>query len=89
MEHVERLVPSSKSLSVTNNIGSHFSQRQFVYNYPVNAQIADYTVVYLGDAYAWPSAEAQKNMLDSLLKNSAYKLFAQKGNFYAFRRIGL
>ena len=89
MKAVEREVDKQpqKTVSVTNNIGAHFSQREFLYNYPVNAQTADYSIIYLGDPYAWPSGDEQKRVLQQLLKNNRYQLFAQQGNFYAFRRV--
>ena len=87
MDLVAKMIPSTASVSVTNNIGSHFSERQYLYNYPEMASSAAYTVVLLGDQFAWPSGDQQKQILESLLKNSSYRLIARKDNFYAFKRV--
>ncbi len=89
MQQVERMIDSKYSVSATNNIGAHFSQRQFLYNYPVAAQEADFVVIELGDPYAWPSSEEQKKVLGELMNNISYTLIAQSGNFYAFKKEGI
>jgi uncharacterized membrane protein len=86
MQQVADNIDSSQSVSVTNNIGSHFSQRQYLYNFPINADTADYTVVYLGDPYAWPSGDQQTKTVQSLLQNPGYSLISQQGNFFAFKK---
>ena len=86
MNAVAASIDSTQSVSVTNNIGAHFSQRKYLYNFPINADKADYTVVYLGDTYAWPSGEAQRNTVRELLVNGQYVLIAQEGNFFAFKK---
>ncbi len=89
MKEVEAQIGSSYSVSATNNIGSHFSQRKYLYNFPIRAQEADFTVVYLGDPYAWPGGPEQQQMVDRMLKDPNYGIIASEGNFFAFRRIGL
>ncbi len=86
MKQVAKSIPSRYSVSATNNIGAHFSERKILYNYPINATIADYVVVLLGDQYAWPSGDEQKRVLQSLLKDKDYQLIAQSGLFFAFKR---
>lgn len=86
INNMARKIDSRYSVSVTNNIGAHFSQRQLLYNFPVNAEIADFTLVQLGDPHAWPSEDEQKKVLYNLLNNRDYELIAQQGNFYAFKK---
>lgn len=86
MNTIATSIDSTKTVSVTNNIGAHFSQRKYLYNFPINADKADYTVVYLGDTYAWPSGEAQLIAVRTLLANQEYQLIAQEGNFFAFKK---
>lgn len=83
---LEKAIDSSKTISVTNNIGSHFSQRQFLYNFPIKADSSDYSVVYLGDPYAWPSGEEQRVQVQKLLNNPQYELITQEGNLFAFKK---
>lgn len=87
MTKIADSIDSSYSVSATNNIGAHFSQRQILYNFPVKGDSADYTVVYLGDTYAWPSGSDQQIAVRNLLKNPNYTLIAQEGNFFAFKKI--
>ncbi len=79
-------ISAKYSVSATNNIGAHFSQRKLLYNYPVMAEDADFVFIDLSDYYAWPSQEEQKKVLNKLLENNNYKLIAHKGNFYAFQK---
>lgn len=89
MDEVKGTIPSTYSVSVTNNIGAHFSQRQLLYNYPINAQSADYTVILLGDQYAWPTGDEQKRVLQLLLADKNYELLTHINNFYEFKRRAL
>lgn len=86
MEQVVKQIDSKYTVSATNNIGAHFSQRQFLYNFPVNATSVDYSIIYLGDPYAWPSGDEQREAVDTLLRSPTYELISHQGNFYAFRR---
>lgn len=84
---VARIVDSSYTVSVTNNIGAHFARRHYLYNFPVNAMNSDYAIALLGDQYAWPSGDEQKKAVDALMHNGEYELIARDGDFYAFKRI--
>lgn len=86
MMKVREIIGTSSSVSVTNNIGSHFSNRETLYNFPINATSADYSVVLLGDQYAWPSGDAQAEMVKTLLNSPDYTLMLRDGDFYAFER---
>jgi uncharacterized membrane protein len=79
-------IPVKYSVSATNNVGAHFSQRQYLYNYPINAEKADYVVAFLGDQYAWPSGEEQARVLQLLLADTHYELIAHTGSFSALKR---
>ena len=87
LQQIKKQIDSNSSVSATNNIGAHFSQRQYLYNFPIHAQDSDYVVVYLGDPYAWPSGEVQQDQVNKLLHNSHYEVLVQKGNLFVFKRI--
>ncbi len=89
IRQVASSIPSQYSVSATNNIGAHFSERQFLYNYPVNATTADYVVVELGDQYAWPSGDEEQRVLQLLLADNNYELIAHTGSFSALKRRNL
>lgn len=86
MQEMEREIGPMYTVSVTNNIGAHFAKRQYLYNFPVNAQIADYTLVRLGDRFAWPSRDEQTHAVLELLQSKEHTLITQDGDFYAFKR---
>lgn len=81
-----RRIGSDFSVSATNNVGAHLSQRKVLYNFPLGAQSADYVVAKIGDPYAWPNNAAQVAMIEMLKQDNHYELIAQKDNFYVFRR---
>ncbi len=89
MRQVEVVVKPMYTVSATNNIGAHFSEREHLYNFPLNALSADYSIALLGDQYAWPSGDAQKSAVDELLKSPDYTLIIHDHNFYAFKKKGL
>lgn len=89
MKTISESIDSKYSVSVTNNIGAHFTQREFVYNFPLYFDKSDYSVIYLGDTYAWPSGREQIKAVQDLLKNPSYVLIAQEGNFFAFKKRSL
>lgn len=89
MQKVTSSLDSKYSVSVTNNIGAHVSGRKYLYNYPINAQKADFVLIQLGDQYAWPSGKEQEKALQYLLVNPDYHLISQQGNFYAFKKANL
>ncbi len=89
IRRVEAMMKPVYTVSVTNNIGAHFSERKYLYNFPLNALTADYSIALLGDQYAWPSGDAQKAAVDALLKSPEYTLVVHENDFYAFKRKGL
>lgn len=89
MDRVAREIGPMYTVSATNNIGAHVAERQFLYNFPVNATTSDYSIAILGDQYAWPSGDAQKKAVEELLKSPNYTLIAHWHNFFAFKRKGI
>jgi len=86
IRRVEAAASPVYTVSASNNVGAHFSGREFLYTFPVNAESADIVVVRLGDRYAWPSGGAQQETVDRLFANPAYELLEQEHNFYAFKK---
>lgn len=83
---IREIIPENASVSATNNIGSHFSNRELLYNFPVNAANADYAVALLGDQFAWPSGDAQSQAVEALLASPEYTLILKDGDLYAFEK---
>ncbi len=89
VRRVARQIDARYSVSVSNNIGAHFSQRQYLWNFPVNYTIADYVVINLGDPFAWPSDEEHRRVLIDLQNDEHYTRFIQYGQLYVFKRKGV
>lgn len=49
IENIKNRIPHNAVLSVQANIGSHFSQRKFIYAYPARATESDYIVLRMQD----------------------------------------
>jgi len=79
-------IPSSASVSVSNNIGAHLSHREFFYNFPIATQSAEYILVKADDPNAWPSLGDQKRGVEELMIDPTYELLIQSGSFTAFRK---
>jgi uncharacterized membrane protein len=86
MQSVTHQISSSYTVSATNNVGAHVSERKVLYNFPVGAQTADYVVVKLDDPYAWPSRAEQQKMVETLLHDRHYTIMVRDGDFYVFRK---
>lgn len=86
LRRMEDMMLPEYTVSATNDIGSHFAKRMYLYNFPVNAMTADYALVRLGDQYAWPSGDEQQRVVMQLLQSPDHALIARDGNFYAFER---
>lgn len=80
-------IPKEKSVSATNNLGSHMSQREYIYTVPIGIDKADIVMFLLNDSFAQPSLDEQKNMTKKLLQNKNYKLVFKDGDFISFERV--
>ncbi len=85
-KYLER-VPKRYSISATNNLGSHLSQRKNIYTIPVGLDKADYVMFLLNDSSSELPLLHEKNLALRLEENPKYKLVLKKGNFVVFRRV--
>lgn len=77
-------IPQDKSVSTTNNLGAHLSQRENLYTVPLGQNSADYVLYYLKRntrEYETEYAEVRKKMDDQ-----KYILYFKTGDFYAFKK---
>ncbi len=80
-------IPRRFSVAATNNVGSHLSHRQRIYTIPVGLYDADMVVFLLGDQFAQPSPQKQKEMIAKLKNDHRYKIRIENGDFYVFEKI--
>lgn len=79
-------IPLNASVSATNNLGAHLSERRKIYTIPVGINQAQYVVFLLDDPYAKPSPKEQRKLVNKLQQNKKYKLQYHIENFYAFKK---
>jgi uncharacterized membrane protein len=96
---VESLVPANASLSVQHNLGPHFSERQYLYRFPLMKDEAQYILLDQTNVYqdnpnqifTFPYAlqmdvgEWQKDIQD-LKNSSAYALIYNQDGYLLFKK---
>jgi uncharacterized membrane protein len=102
IEKLRILIPSEASLSVQNNLGAHFSQRKYIYTFPVLSDIADYVLVRVTDPYVKPIFSVRKKTfaniaqlplpdyyteVDRLFHDTNYRLlYFDNDGYFLFKR---
>ncbi len=86
IEAVLKKIPVEKSVSASNNLGAHLSQRREIYTIPLGLENADYIAILLGDLFAQPSPMYQKQLVEKYKKNNTYQLLSEIGDFYLFKK---
>ncbi len=76
-------IPRRLSVTATNNIGSHLSERQRIYTVPTAIGKADIIVFLLTDPR---TIVTDKQMVNSLKQNNGYYIILEKENFVVFRK---
>jgi uncharacterized membrane protein len=76
-----RSIPADQSVSATNNLGSHLSNRRVIYVIPNGINKSDVILFLVRGAN-----EGEKHKLNELKNDPMYKLIKTDGNFYAFKK---
>lgn len=79
-------IPKSYSVTASNNLGSHLSQRENLYNIPIATGSADMILFLLNDYWAQPPLNVQKKMAKDLENDKNYTLVFKDGDFVAFAK---
>lgn len=83
----EEIIPTSASVSVTNNVGSHFAWREHFYSFPLGVEQSDYVVVLEGHATPVVAAQDQVITRVSQLKNDPnWQVLEKRGDLTVLRR---
>lgn len=72
-------IPEKYSVAVTNNVGSHVSQREQIYVIPSGVDVAD-MVIFLR------IGSREKDLIKKLKNNPNYQLVMEKGEFVVFKK---
>ncbi len=79
-------IPKRLSVASSNNIGSHFSQRQRIYTLPLGIDTADVIVFLLDDSEPPGSLALEKAQLEKMRKDKNYEITVEKDSFVVFRK---
>lgn len=100
ISEIKKILPEDASLSVQHNLGPHFSERRFVYRFPIQKDEAQYVLLDAIDPYAenpkqhflFPYALQMDSGewlsdIDELKKSEKYSLIFDDDGFLLFKSI--
>lgn len=79
-------IPENYSVSATNNVGAHVSERQKIYTFPNGVTDADIVIFLLNDPGARPSLDEQIAMAIALKQDPNYIILLEDCDFIALGR---
>lgn len=79
-------IPSDKSVSATNNVGSHFAKRQNLYAFPNKIGEADNVIIAAKSWQEWMTDAERNEIIRELKNNSEYKLLDEAPDFWLFQK---
>ena len=99
INEIKKIIPANASLSVQHNLGPHFSERQYLYRFPIKKDEAEYILLDTIDPYAdnprqlflfgyalqMDMLEWQSNV-EELKKSDKYELVYDKDGYLLFKR---
>lgn len=80
-------IPEDKSVSATNNAGSHFARRIELYHFPNQIEGADYIVIAARSWQEWIGNDKRKQIIDELKQNPKFKLIEESQDLWIFKKI--
>jgi uncharacterized membrane protein len=79
-------IPKKYSIAATNNLGSHLSRRENIYNIPLGLDRADVLVFLIDHGYSQQSIKEQRDMIAKFKESKDYVLFYETSDFAAFKK---
>ncbi len=79
-------ISSDKSVSATNNVGSHFAKRQNLYAFPNKIGEADNVIIAAKSWQEWMTDPERNKIILELKNNSEYKLLDETPDFWIFQK---
>lgn len=80
-------IPTTAAVSVTNDVGSQFARRQFLYSFPFGIEKSEYIVVLENHATPVVATDADVSALVSELRTNAdWTVLEQQGDLTVLRR---
>ncbi len=81
-----RNVPTEKSISTSNNIGSHMAERETIYMLPHGIGDASYIILLMNHTEPSDSLSAEMEIVKNLRKDNRYILEIEKDEFVVFKK---
>ena len=98
LEEIWEIIPEEETLSVQNNLGAHFSQREKIHTFPVRSESADYVLVGIFNPYhgfrkkdnfeyavKLTTTEYEQN-IRKLFNNPDYGVFYARDQYIIFKK---
>ncbi len=79
-------IPKKYSIAATNNLGSHLSRRQNIYNIPLGLDRADVIVFLIDHGFSEQSIQEQRDMINKYKMDKNYVVFYETKDFIAFKK---
>ncbi len=89
INRLEQLIPARYSVSATNSVGAHFSERKYIYTFPIKANSADVIVVLEHASFEIVDNGVIQRTVDFLEDGKNYIEVYHKDNLYVFEKKGL
>ncbi len=80
-------IPSEKSVSATNNAGSHFAKRKNLFVFPSKIDKADYIIIAARSWHEPANRKEQSIIISKLRENINYKLLDTGEDFWLFEKV--
>lgn len=82
----QKEIPSTASVSATNNTGSHFANRQHLYIFPSRIDEADFIVIAGKSWQEWVKESQRDLIIGDLIADKKYRLLDHEPNFWLFAK---
>lgn len=80
-------IPTDYKIAASNNLGSHLSQREYIYTIPYGMDQADMILFLLSDATVLQHSNEYADVIQKLRNDQKYFIIWEKDNFIAFKKI--
>lgn len=81
-----KTIPEDATVSASNQLGSHLSERKTIYTLPLGINQAEYVLFLLSDTTSMPSMQSHRDLSDMMRNNPDHILLFQEGDFLVFKK---
>ena len=98
IEEIKKMIPEKSSISIQHNLGSHFSEREYLYRFPLGQEKSEYILLDQFDPYGENDKQAfnfsyalqmdgndWKSTIEKLRKSEKYDLVYDYDRYLLFK----